>query len=58
MPDDEPATMQEHAAYWGPGVVEVEDEAAVQALPDGDPAVASGLCTAEDLPVAVGFSPG
>jgi uncharacterized protein len=46
------------AGNWGLGVVEVEGEADVLALRDGDPAVTSGLCTAEILPMAVGFSRG
>jgi hypothetical protein len=41
------------AGTWGLAVVEADDEDGVRALRDRDPAVATGLCTAEILPMAV-----
>ena len=44
------------AGNWGLGVVEVESEVDVEELRAADPAVASGMCRAEILPMAAGFS--
>lgn len=36
---------------WGLGLLDLEDQQAAQAIGDGDPAVASGTCTYELLPM-------
>lgn len=41
------------AGTWGLAVVSADAEPDVEALRDADPAVATGLCTAEILPMAV-----
>lgn len=41
------------AGTWGLAVVEVDTETDVHTLRDADPAVTSGLCTAEILPMAI-----
>jgi uncharacterized protein len=41
---------------WGLAVVEADDEADVVALRDNDPAVTSGLNTADILPMPVAFA--
>ncbi len=46
------------AGNWGLAVVEAGSEADVRALRDLDPAVSSGLCTAEILPMAVAILAG
>jgi uncharacterized protein YciI len=43
---------------WGLAVVEATNETDVHALRDADPAVSSGLCTAEILPMAIAFVAG
>ena len=45
------------AGTWGLAVVEADDASDVVAIRDRDPAVASGLCTAEILPMAVAIVP-
>lgn len=41
------------AGTWGLGVVEADTDGDVRAIRTGDPAVSSGLCSAEILPMAV-----
>ena len=39
------------AGSWGLGLIDLEDEAAARAVGDADPAVVSGLCTFELVPM-------
>ena len=36
---------------WGLGLLDIEDQGAAQAIADGDPAVESGTCTYEIVPM-------
>lgn len=45
--------VMDPAGTWGLAVVEADTEAEVRALRERDPAVSTGLCTGEILPMAV-----